>query len=215
MLYEETTLTNESVTCLTLSTLTETVASYGDSGKNSDSLLWDAFRKGDELAFIKIYNHYSLLLYHYGCKFSSDKEMVRDCLHDFFLYLKKNKSGFGETNSIKLYLFKAFRRRIVDYLKKNANAVLLGEPSDFANYPVELSIESVFINKQVKDEQLERLNKGLNALDYKERKAIYYFYYKGMSYEQIAAIFKFTHVSSARRVMYRGLRQLRTYFSYS
>ena len=30
------------------------------------------------------------------------QEIVRDCLQDFFLYLKKNMHGFGETNSINL-----------------------------------------------------------------------------------------------------------------
>jgi RNA polymerase sigma-70 factor (ECF subfamily) len=64
-------------------------------------------------------------------------------------------------------------------------------------------------------EHLERLNKAISALDSKERRAIYYFYFKGLSYEQIAEIFNFSHVSSARRVMYRSLKQLRHFFSYS
>jgi RNA polymerase sigma-70 factor (ECF subfamily) len=177
--------------------------------------LWDAFKKGDELAFIRIYKTYSPLLYDYGCKYSQDKEMVRDCLHDFFLYLKKNKLGFGDTTSIKLYLFKSFRRRIVDYLKKNNYDFNLREPSEYSPLNVESSIEAVYINKQINAEQLEKLSKALNALDSKERKAIYYFYFKGLSYEQIAEVFNFAHVSSARRVMYRSLRQLRHFFSYS
>ena len=180
-----------------------------------DQLLWDAFKRGDELAFIRIYNNYSGLLYQYGCKYSSDKELVRDCLQDFFLYLRKNRLGFGDTNSIKLYLLKAFRRRVIEYLKKDRCLFNVNEPSEFAQFGVESSIEAVYINKQVKAEQLDKLNKGLKTLDRIEQEVIYYFYFKGMSYEQIAEIFKFSHVSSARRVMYRSLRQLRVFFSYS
>ena len=180
--------------------------------KFPDKLLWDAFKKGDDLAFIKIYKTYSTQLFDYGCRYSSDKEMVRDCLHDFFLYLRKNRLGFSDTNSIKPYLFKAFRRRIVEYLKKNNYELNLKEPSEYSPLNVESSTEAVYINKQAYAEQLERLGKALSSLDNKGRKAIYYFYFKGLSYEQIAELFKFTHVSSARRVMYRSLRQLRPFF---
>lgn len=214
MLYEETTLQNEIVPPLTLSPQWKFGPSnYIDSTKMPDNLLWDAFKKGDELAFIKIYNSYANLLYQDGCKISPDREMVRDCLQDFFLYLRKNRMGFGETTSIKFYLCKAFKRRVIEYLKRNNNEFNLNELFAFSQYSFELSSESDYINKQVKAEQIEKLNRGLKALDRKERAAIYYFYYKGLSYEQIAEIFNFSHVSSARRIMYRGIRRLRTYFN--
>ena len=216
MLYEETALQNDHFSCSTFIPFKkERTLDYLDQDNLSDKILWEAFKQGDELAFIKIYKNYSKVLYEYGCKYSPDKEMVRDCLQDFFLYLRKNRLGFGETNSIKLYLFKAFRRRVVDYHKKNGSDFSLNEPLVFSQVPSELSIESIYINKQVKAEQLEKLNIALTTLDRKERQAIYYFYFKGLSYEQIAERFNFSHVSSARRVMYRGLRQLRSFLSIS
>jgi RNA polymerase sigma-70 factor (ECF subfamily) len=175
-----------------------------------EGLLWEAFKNGDEIAFVAIYNKYATLLFDYGCRYSSDKEMVRDCLQDFFLYLKKNKKGFSETNSIKNYLFKAFRRRVVEYRKKNAVGFSLDQPFDHSLNPSE-SGEAIYINKQVKADQLEKLDKALTTLDSKEREAIYYFYFKGLSYEQIAERLKFAHVSSARRVMYRSIKQLRSF----
>jgi len=213
MLYEETTLLNDHFSCSPFIPYKERSVNILDQDKLSDKILWEAFKQGDELAFIRIYKNYSKALYDHGCKYSPDKEMVRDCLQDFFLYLRKNRLGFGETNSIRLYLFKAFRRRVVDYHKKNSCDFSLNEPLAFSQAPSELSIESIYINKQVKAEQLEKLNKALNTLDRKEREAIYYFYFKGLSYEQIAERFNFLHVSSARRVMYRGLRQLRNFWS--
>ncbi len=213
MLYEETTLQNEDVSCLTFSSpLRRTAIVHKDHSQMPEALLWEAFKSGDELAFILIYKRYSAQLFQYGCRYSVDKEMVRDCLQDFFLYLKKNRQGFRETNSIKYYLFKSFRRRVVDYNKKNNCEYSLDQPFDDYLNPAE-SGETIYINKQVKAEQLEKLDRALTTLDSKEREAIYYFYYKGMSYEQIAERFKFTHVSSARRVMYRSLRQLRNFLT--
>ncbi|HTF30936.1 MAG TPA: sigma-70 family RNA polymerase sigma factor [Flavitalea sp.] len=216
MLYEEKRFPNVSPPCLNLLPRKQTAAgTYKDLSLLSDQLLWDAFKKGDELAFIRIYNSYAGTLFHYGCKYSPDKELVRDCLQDFFLYLRKNRLGFGDTNSIKLYLLKAFRRKVFEYLKKDRCQLNIKEPSEFAQFGVESSIEAVYINKQVKAEQLERLGRALKTLDRIEQEVIYYFYYKGLSYEEIAEIFKFSHVSSARRVMYRSLKQLRVFFSYS
>lgn len=216
MLYEETTLPQDDIPGLTLSSRKRSapISQLGPNGMTDESL-WDEFRRGDEIAFIRLYKSYSELLYTYGCKFSPDKELVRDCLQDFFLYLRKNRNGLGNTACVKLYLFKAFRRRILEYLKKHNCGFSFKETAEYAHFFVESSIESVYINKQVKAEQLEKLNKALSALDSKERHAIYYFYFRGLSYEEIAGIFNFSHVSSARRVMYRGLRQLRSFFSYS
>lgn len=213
MLYENITLPDGDLQFIPCSNPARVVTtSTANCDKLPDQLLWNAFKKGDEPAFAKIFNNYSPILYQYGCKYSCDKELVRDCLQDFFLYLRKNRLGFGETNSIKLYLLKAFRRRIFDYLKKSKLRLCVNEPTELAQFGVEQSIEAVYINKQVKAEQLEKLNKALSTLKQVEQKVIYYFYYEGLNYEQIAEIFQFSHVSSARRVMYRGLRQLRGCF---
>jgi RNA polymerase sigma-70 factor (ECF subfamily) len=72
-----------------------------------------------------------------------------------------------------------------------------------------LSSETIYINRQIEDDQIRKLNNALKNLASKEREAIYHFYYEGLSYEQIAKIFGFSHVSSARRLISRGLSQLR------
>ena len=180
-----------------------------NGSKLSASELWDAFRSGDEGAFIQIYNQYANILFNYGCQFTPDREMVKDCLQDFFIYLRKNRAGFSDTSHVKMYLLKAFKRRVVDYLKKYKKEGEQNESFLFYQFPVELSSETIYINQQIEEEQIQKLNRALKALDAKEREAIYYFYYEGLSYEQIAEIFNFSHVSSARRLIYRGLSQLR------
>jgi len=177
--------------------------------KQPEEDIWKAFKNGDEAAFIHIYNRYANVLFNYGCQFTADRELVKDCLQDFFIYLRKNRAGFSDTASVKLYLLKAFKRRVVEYLKKYSKENEKNESFLFFQFPVELSSETIYINRQIEEEQIHNLNMALKALDSKEREAIYYFYYEGLSYEQIATLFNFTHVSSARRVVYRGLAHLR------
>ncbi|HZG24521.1 MAG TPA: sigma-70 family RNA polymerase sigma factor [Chitinophagaceae bacterium] len=189
------------------------IQNEGSSDYINDKVLWEGFKSGDELAFIQIYKSYCNILYNYGCQFTYDKELVRDCLQDFFIYLRKNKAGFGETSSIKMYLLKAFRRRVIEYFKKTNSEIRNNKEFSFVQFSVEMSFESVYINQQAKAEEINKLNAALKSLDSKEREAIYYFYYEGLSYEQIASILNFSHVSSARRVMYRGLRHLRGFLA--
>jgi len=180
--------------------------------KVPDKQLWEAFKKGSEYAFTVIYYNYSTLLYEYGCRYTTDKELVRDCLHDFFVYLKENRQGFSTTTSIKYYLLKSFKRRIIDYQKKERNILKVTDQFEMADFEPELRSEATYLTRQANKELMERLGKALTALDGIEQKAIYYFYFKGMGYDQIAQRFNFSHVSSARRVMYRSLKQLRTFF---
>ncbi|GAB3662152.1 RNA polymerase sigma-70 factor [Echinicola sediminis] len=186
---------------------------HGDSsGSKPDVEIWDSFRRGDENAFISIYKQYANVLYNFGCQMTPDHALVKDSLQDFFIYLRQKREKLGATDAIKPYLFKAFKRRILAEMKKGKLELVQEEVFDFKRFPVELSHETVYINQQIEREQLCRLSEALSLLDPREREAIYYFYYEGLSYEEIAGIFEFSHVSSARRLVYRGLAHLRKYF---
>ncbi|MFC4874995.1 RNA polymerase sigma factor [Negadavirga shengliensis] len=175
----------------------------------SDGEIWDAFRKGDEGAFIFMYNTYGNRLFNYGSQFTSDRESVKDCLQDFFIYLRKNRAGLHKTDNIKFYLYKAFKRRVLEFVRKSCRENEKKERFLFTQFPVELSFEMHYIHQQFQEAQLKSLNEALSALTEKEREAIYYFYYEGLSYEQIATIFEFRHVSSARRLVYKALAHLK------
>lgn len=180
----------------------------------SDERIWERFRSGDEEIFIYIYNEYANLLFKYGSQFTDDSDLVKDCLQDFFIYLREKRAKLGAVASIKFYLLKAFRRRIVEYLKRNSkNQEKLN--SSLENwFPIELSHEVRFINHQTLKGQLKTLEKGLSELNEREREAIYVYYFQDLTYEQVADFFNFTHVSSARRLIYRALSKLKENFGF-
>src|SRR4051812_16730497 len=84
-----------------------------------DIQLWDEFRRGNEQAFARIYNSHIRALLSYGTKLSADMNMVEDCIHDLFIELWDRKAFLGNTSSIKLYLFKGLKRKIIHALIKN------------------------------------------------------------------------------------------------
>ncbi|NHE59586.1 RNA polymerase sigma factor [Cyclobacterium plantarum] len=177
--------------------------------KKEDQALWNSFKAGEEAAFIHIYSAYANILYNYGCQFTSDHEIVKDCLQDFFVYLREKRSGLGNTSSIKFYLMKSFKRRVIHDLEKIKQENRNNENFNYFQFPVELSHEAIYIQNQMEEDQLLNLEQALKSLESKEREAIYYFYYEGFSYEQIADIFDFSHTSSARRLIYKGLANIR------
>lgn len=177
--------------------------------KPSDAELWNTFKQGDEAAFVDIYKTYVNRLYNYGVKFCGDKELVKDCLQDFFIYLRKNRGKLGDTTSIKFYLFKAFRRRVVDYIKTRRTEQRRNELASGFQLQIEVSDEVKFIDRQLQEQQLARLNSAIDALTEKEREAIFYYFYEGLSYQDIAELLNFTHIASARRLIYRALASIK------
>ena len=181
------------------------------SGHETDSQLWKRFKKGDESAFISLYKLNIHRLFKLGMKFTCDRNLVKDCLQDFFADLIQKRQNLSDTDNIYLYLFVAFRRKILLYLrrKKKHTHEVLDEGSPFQ---VELGAEEKIINAQWDEYQVKKLNKALADLDPKEREAIYYFYFNNMSYQEIAEVFNYHQVSSARRLLYRAIFKIRKHF---
>jgi RNA polymerase sigma factor (sigma-70 family) len=179
------------------------------AGRVSDAVLWSTFKRGDEAAFVDIYKTYANRLYNYGAKFCGDKELIKDCLQDFFIYLRKHRETLGDTTSIKFYLFKSFRRRVVDYIRARESEQRKNQSAFGFQLQIEVSHEVKFIDRQLQEQQLLKLNKAIDALTEKEREAIFYYFYEGLSYQDIAEILNFTHIASARRLVYRALASIK------
>jgi len=177
--------------------------------KISDAELWDTFKQGDEAAFVDIYKTYVNILYNYGVKFCGDGELVKDCLQDFFIYLRKNRETLGHTTSIKFYLFKSFRRRVVDYIQARKSELEKNQLVSGFQLQIEVSHEVKFIDSQLQEQQLLKLTNAIDALTEKEREAVFYYFYEGLSYQDIAEIMNFSHIASARRLIYRALSNIK------
>lgn len=186
-----------------------TVSRGGQDVMNTESRLWERFKIGDEQAFIDIYNSHVRLLFNYGMKFSKDRDLIQDCIQDFFLYLREKRERLGRTTSIKFYLLRSFRRRLFVYLDKetkhNKQTV---DTNEFHLELIDCNINDM-IDGEAKADLVAKMNKVMNHLGQKEREALFFYYYQGLSYQEIAEVLGFTHVSSARRLIYTALDNLR------
>ncbi|MDF9799358.1 RNA polymerase sigma factor (sigma-70 family) [Catalinimonas alkaloidigena] len=106
-----------------------------------DTDLWQRFKEGSEEVFIAIYRSYFQLLYAYGHQFTVDTNMVEDCIQELFIALRVKREKLKYTNSIKFYLFKALRNRLLRKLSRKKMLPLSEQLMDGYNFEINLSQE--------------------------------------------------------------------------
>ena len=174
-----------------------------------DGVIWEAFKTGDESAFVHIYNSYYPIITNYAYQITTNKDLIRDCLQDFFIDIRIRRSKLGNVKSIKLYLLVSFRRRLLKYLEAERKAHDKNMEIARDEFRIQLSCEDLMIENQLDQEQKEKLQKAFAQLTKKEREALYYFYYENMSYSEITELFKYTQVKTTRNLVYQALDKLR------
>ena len=60
-----------------------------------------------------MYCRFYSLLYYYGLKLVSDKELVKDCIQDIFIKIIQNHSTLSPTLNVKGYLIKTLRNKLL------------------------------------------------------------------------------------------------------
>jgi RNA polymerase sigma factor (sigma-70 family) len=175
--------------------------------KLNERRLWEDFKKGDTAAFELIYAENANHLYNYGRQFTQNMDLVKDCIQDLFVDLSERANRLGETDTIKFYLLKSFRRRLHKSLKKENKISSINDVKEI-QLGITLSHEVEWMNDLLDAERIHQLNNALHQLTLLQREAIFLFYYEGMTYAQIAELFEFSRINSARELIQRGIDAL-------
>jgi RNA polymerase sigma factor (sigma-70 family) len=170
--------------------------------------LWRKFQIGDEKALSEIYSLFFSHLYNYGFKFSADASLVEDCIQDLFIKLIRNRETLSAPDSVKNYLFKAFRSHIFDKLEKLKKYPVqqLGETFEFGLEP---HWESEIIREEDRETQMELMRTLLKTLTPRQREAIFLKYEEGFSYPEIAEMLSLT-TKAAYKLVGRAIHTLRS-----
>jgi len=148
--------------------------------------IWDQFRSGDQKAFATLYSHFVQPLYTYCMGITSDKDLIKDCLHDLFVEIWKNHASLGPTTSVKFYLMASIKRKIVRQLEtqlKNLNHHDSYQYQFMEDLP---SPERQLI--MVEEENISHVSmyKSLSKLSKRQREAITLKYFENLDTDQIS-----------------------------
>lgn len=171
----------------------------------SEEEIWSAFKAGHRGALTYIYQKYVDKLFNYGCQFTSNQDLVKDCIQELFIHIIRKKENLSHTDSIRAYLFKSFRRRLIKLIGKEAR---MSSKDNKGGFCIEVSPELNFIRDQLSRQQSLLLEKHINELPEKQREAILLYFYEGIPYSQMAEILHMTKTKSARALLYRAIESL-------
>lgn len=176
---------------------------------NTDSLIWDKFRGGDISAIETLYFQNVQFLYRYGRKFSPDEDLVKDAIHDLFIYLIQNRATLGPTDNINFYLMRSFRRMLLQNLKKSRSGFRQDLPDSLPEFIY--SVEENLIKKESARQRDLKIRQCLAELNPRQREILYYRFECNFTYEQICEIMSIKY-DSARKLVYRAIETLRHMF---
>ncbi len=178
---------------------------------NSDSKIWEDFKRGENYALSHIYYQYIQLLFRYGKKFSDDDEIVKDAIQDLFFDLIRTREKLGKTDNIKFYLLASFRHKIIKTLKKQA--FVIGTPDDkMFDAEIIYSAENDIIDKEELSQKEKAIQEALKKLTAKQREILFYRFSCDLEYEQICEIMSLKY-DSARKQVFRALKSLKEVLS--
>lgn len=173
----------------------------------TDSSLWKAFRAGDEKALITIFDRFAKPMYNYGFKIVGESELVKDSVQELFIEIWQNRSRLGDTDSIKFYLFKSLKRKLIRVKAKSENRLSVNISIEYNN-EISPSHEFVLITEQLSLERTERVMIMLNKLTKRQYEAMFLRYFEELNGDQIAEIMELSK-QAVYNLIHHALDQLK------
>jgi RNA polymerase sigma factor (sigma-70 family) len=179
-----------------------------DKNISEDNLQWDDFLSGNEEAYCSIYKKYSKKLFIQGLQFTSDRELIRDCIHDVFVKIYKNRTNLKPLNNIRIYLFVALRNSIITAIKKRKILFeTLDELPEHSQIADSSNIEDDLINKENETNKNTLVAKALRTLTIRQREVIYYRFYENMNIDEICLLMDMNY-QSVQNLIQRSLKKI-------
>src|ERR1700685_3446958 len=79
----------------------------------AEQLRWSQFKEGDRDAFSAIYQQHICQLITYGLKLCPDEDLLKDQIQELFVELWHSRNNLAPVRSVKFYLFKALRYKLI------------------------------------------------------------------------------------------------------
>ena len=167
--------------------------------------LWRAFQQGSRDAYRGFYNDYFGMLNNYGSKFSGNRELVEDAIHDMFVRLWTSREQLSTPPSVKNYLLKSLRNTLLRKMKNEEKYTDI----DGHTYPVSFTISYKSDTIQhIEDRELQlRIKTYIDGLPPRQQEIIYLRFYEGLSYEEISQVMEIS-LSSSYKLLYKALANL-------
>lgn len=174
-----------------------------------DASLWNSFITGNNDAYGRIYQKYAQSLFSQGLQFTSDRELIKDCIHDLFVKIYNNRNSLKPTDNIKLYLFVALKNSLYNAFKKQKiHFTMLDETIENNSIEDNYTAEDRIIDMEIENIQQHQINNIFSLLTARQREAIHYRFIECMSIDEICILMEMNY-QSVQNLLQRSIKKIR------
>ena len=150
--------------------------------------LWREMLTGDVTAYEHLINRTYDLLFHYGTKFNSDRELIKDCIQDVFLGIWEKRNVLNPEIPPKPYLLASLRRRLHRLASRlRMDCMDYYNESDIV-FDLEFNADYQLIESENDRLLASRMTEMLNELPKRQKEAVFLRFYNDMEREEIAQV---------------------------
>ena len=171
--------------------------------------VWNKFILDGNLdALSQIYFQYYDLLFDYGQRHISDRQLVEDVIQDVFINLIKTRKNIGIVKNLNGYLFSTFRRQLfLDFNKQKKTILTEKFPEEHFEY-FKSPEQSIPENENM-ELLYSTVKHCIEKLTDRQREIIFLRFEREISYEEIALTLNIS-VDSCYKSTYRSIKIIRS-----
>ncbi len=148
-------------------------------------------------------------LFAFGSKFTTDRELIKDCIHDVFVKFFTKRDALDSVDNIESYLYTSLRNRINDEYRRNMRLC--------DNEINDTSMRTLAENEEYYSQRMEQqmaltasIEKFFVKLSPRQQQIINLYYIEQKKYDDICKIMGINY-QSVRNLMHRSISRLREY----
>jgi RNA polymerase sigma factor (sigma-70 family) len=149
---------------------------------------WQALKDGKPEALSALFHQNYDALFQYGQKLTNyNTELTKEIIQDVFFKIWERRASLGDVRSVKVYLFTAFRRILIDksrHFKVEEVHIASLNLEDI----LEDSPEDAFLMEEKRLTDAQKLKNALHKLPNRVQEAITLRYFEEMEYTDIAQV---------------------------
>jgi RNA polymerase sigma factor (sigma-70 family) len=180
---------------------------------DSELKLWKDIQSGNKVAFSHLYENYFDHLFSYGKKINYDVGLIEDCIQDVFVDMWKYKSNINIKNSLKFYLFRSLKNKMLHGLKRQGKIQYCDEnEQEYLLVDRSLSVQEQLIAAQSEAQTNKMLECYVASLTKRQKEAVYLKFYQELTYDEISEIMGVS-VNAAYNIISKAIANLRSKFT--
>lgn len=169
---------------------------------------WSLFLSGNDKAYSWLYKTYIQILYSYGTRFTSDDELIKDCIQEVFISLWKSRSKLPLPDNIKVYLMISLKNCLIRHLYKS-ELFRNYDSNEIITFSIlEPTVEEEYIDNEDFFHLQQKVKEILAILTPRQQEIIYYRFIQELSFEEICSLMDLNY-QSAQNLIQRSLKKIR------